>query len=362
MNQASMEPEDTEKKHKPVKRHRKLLICLSAAVIIIIVVVLPAISYLPLTREQMTRSVAMIECRQYYELSKGGKVILYFDQVAPDTTFDDISLMCDSGETHQSYSVACWVNRYALAPSCRGRLLSITNDDNSYRWRDIVNGNIQKVVGKVVDKLKKRRKQLRSEIAELNDYLNVHNVKDEGFVMVASYAQKRNAEKDSIDRIMNALGSLDSGSVVKIVCVNKYSVLFRDTEGKYHRAPCHPVTDNDQCGYRLMQIEGGRTPEGVRALYFHQLLPWRGYKDDILFIASFDGMMERSFDAAKSKSSLMPGKLLSDLHSQARHNVPSLLVQDGSPVFSEHGCFLGISRKGSVIGCNQFGVLFDKLK
>ena len=109
------------------------------------------------TREQVQAAKARIEAYSCYEIRRNGKTMLRFDE---DTTT----------------LAATFMNRWALVPSCQGRLAASNNTDitrNRYQGLDADSVLVEKADS--LDSLYKDSKWKESELAY---YIHSHSVMD----------------------------------------------------------------------------------------------------------------------------------------------------------------------------------------
>ena len=78
----------------------------------------------PSSGQQMKRAVAVIESKSWYEIVCNDKKVLFFADISSDSSLSRLSVHRDSS-TLTTYSTGVWLNRYAVIPSCHGRLVTI---------------------------------------------------------------------------------------------------------------------------------------------------------------------------------------------------------------------------------------------
>ena len=83
----------------------------------------------PASGQQMKRAVAVIESKSWYEIVCDGKNVLFFADISSDSSLYRLSVHRDSS-TLTTYSTGVWLNRYAVIPSCHGRLVTIKTNIN----------------------------------------------------------------------------------------------------------------------------------------------------------------------------------------------------------------------------------------
>ncbi len=333
---------------------KRVVVCAAIAIVALLLVV-EVMSYLPTSREQMEHSAVLVECRSYYAVNVNGKRIFCFNALTPDTLFQRIDTTA-SGMPTVSYSSACWIRTGMFLPTCRGRMVAhVAGHGDSVRT--LVNRFGAQLVTREINHLQQKEEELTHKAAELTYYLNVHGVQDEGFNSVSEYAVKVRHEKDSVAHILALLRSVRQGAKVEAMHIMEYTLLTHNDKGKLVRYPCRPLSTIDKHGFVLLRTSDGSTPAGIRAQSFHRWQPCHPHEGDLVFTVGYGGMNGPAFDATKSEASLSPGHVVD---ASGRFNVPRLLASDGSPVFSQRGCFLGLAWHGKVIGVDELSSLLKK--
>ena len=136
------------------------------------------------TRESVQAAKARIEVYSSYEIRRGDKTLLHFDE---DTTT----------------LAAVFVNRWALVPSCQGRLAasydaSITK--NKYKGLDTDSVLVEKVDS--LDSLYKDSKWKESELAY---YIHSHSVMDLGYNRICAFENREKVLRDSAKKMLDSL-------------------------------------------------------------------------------------------------------------------------------------------------------------
>lgn len=186
-------------------------------------------------REQVQGSLARIEVYTQYQLLQDGKVVLDF---APDTTVGK----------------GCFINEWALVPSCEGRLVG--NIDSTL-WRNHYRGVDARVfLQSKVDSLEKVYQNARWKVDELEYYLHSHHVSDEGYNMISKYASQETLMRDSAKKMIDSLCHIQKGKKLQIVR-QQHIVAFY---GKSQKAAANKL-DNHH-----FQLQSQKTPEGIKPL------------------------------------------------------------------------------------------------
>lgn len=334
---------------------------ISTSCVFLLLTVLLLAAYYPVSRADMTGSVAMVECRSFYTVKIGGRTAFFFGGIGPDTTL--VGLGTDSLQAvRTTLSAACWTRRYALLPSCRGRLL--VSEDTTGGAQ--VCRQTERQFATIVRKERKRLSAIVAaythEASELKYYLSVHGVQDEGFNDISGYADRLSHSCDSVRRLLAMLEKIDTGAGASVTHTVRFTLLTHDADGKSVRQPCLRLTDHSPQGFSLIQTADGQTPSEARPVYFHTLGQWPVSDGDMVFIASFAGMGSKAFTPGKGSAALLPARLRVLSADSVAHDLSRRLAPDGSPVFSRSGHLIGISRNGCVVREGTLHSLFKQAR
>ena len=203
-------------------------------------------SYNP-SGERVKDAYARIEAYSHYELQKDGKAILRFDE---DTT-------C----LH-----AYFMNRWAIIPSCSGRLAATYND--KLERNHYLNANADSIFQQRVDSLDSLYKDSQWKESELTYYIHSHSPADLGYNLICAYEVKEKKLRDSAKKLIDSLKHVKKGHM-KLVHRIEYRAFYRNDAGKQVSEPCidsRKMDGKDTQGCRLFQLENESTPSGIYGL------------------------------------------------------------------------------------------------
>ncbi len=313
--------------------------------LMILVILLSAIiawvtwSLWPSSARQMKHSVAIVACQSWYEMVCKGKTILYFADIATDTALVRPSLQQDSC-VRTTYSTGVWVNRYAFMPSCRGRMLTVMTKPNEINQQDA-----WKLIEKEKERNEKRIRQLRDQLKELNYYLRINNVHDEGYNTVAAYAYEKEDEKAHCIRLAWLFDTMRQADRPQLIRKAVYTAYYRLPNGECQRVRMREVGSSKQCQTVLLQTVGRKTPTSVAPLSIFFV---NGKANGTALAVGYGGLGVKELASNDASCSIIP----TTLHDN-RHDLPAVLGGDGSPVFSTRGYFIGITKGNEVITRSQ---------
>ncbi len=236
----------------PPKARRRLAAILAA---VAAAMLLMAWYHRPQPAESRQRAAALIELSAYDELMADGRPVLHFGF---DTT----------------YVRAAWVNHVSALPSCFGLLIA---DDVSRRATPrLAPDSVRSLVAHRRDSLALRLDSLRDVSDELQYYLRVHGVQDEGYDMVYGFARRVSAQVDSLSREVKVLSSLGAKQKLTLARRERCRAYYTDDSLRLHTLACHP-TRRLRRHRRLYQSDSASTPDGVTPLrrkrYFTTIQP-----------------------------------------------------------------------------------------
>lgn len=322
-----------------------------------IVVVIYGLSFLPRSAVRMERSVALVEGVTYYELRADGRPVAWFKRLGDSLTLDGLSLKADSSVMTRFYATGCWVDRYPFVPSCRGTLLVANGDSADAGRLSAAGGRLRTVLRREAARLASAAERLGRVTEEIDYYMRVHNVNDDGFNVMSAYSEEVKAARLRTDSLSAALARLGSAGRLDVVRRTKYAVLLGDTADGVRRVECNVLTADGRKPFRLLQTADRRTPEGASSLYLHQWLTPSPAAGDSLVVASVPGCTLYGFNPAEARAAVFAGTARGAM----RHDVPPLLAPDGSPVFTGDGRLAGFSLRGSIVKPSFFGFGFERL-
>lgn len=210
------------------------------------------------SRAAMTHVVAYT----HYELLQGDKVVLDFDH-----------------DTIQGSG--CFVNRWALLPSCQGRVMVNISSDV---WRNkYQHANLDTLLQTQSDRADSIYKDAKWRVSELNYYLRSHSVTDEGYATISQYAEKETLLRDSAKKMIDSLSHMKKGKklrlVYKQVLVASYPIYQLTTDKKSKTSKLATkvkeklVVKSEQIHRikgNLFQLKSKNTPEECQALPMSQ--------------------------------------------------------------------------------------------
>lgn len=326
--------------------HNRRLKLMTLVILLLAVIAWVAWSFWPSSARQMKRSVAIVACQSWYEMVCKGKTLLYFSGVAPDTALVRPSLLRDSC-VRTTYATGVWVNRYFFIPSCRGRMITVMAKSDGLSRLDAWS-----LIEKEKERNEKRIRLLRVQLRELNYYLRVHDVRDEGYNTVAACAYQKEDEKTRRIRLARLFDTMRPADRPQLIRKAVYTAYYRLPDGECRQARMREVGSSKLCQTVLLQTVGRETPAGVAPVSIFFI---NGEAHGAALAVGYGGLGVEELATTHASCSIIP----TTLHDN-RHDLPAVLGGDGSPVFSTRGYFIGITRGNEVITRSQLRGLLRK--
>lgn len=208
------------------------------------------------------------------------------------------------------------------------------------------------LIEKEKERNEKRIRLLRVQLRELNYYLRVHDVRDEGYNMVAACAYQKEDEKTRRIRLAWLFDTMRPADRPQLIRKAIYTAYYRLPDGKCQQVRMREVGSSKQCQTVLLQTVGRKTPTGVAPL---SILFAHGAAHGAALAVGYGGLGVEELATTHASCSIIPTTLRDN-----RHDLPPVLGGDGSPVFSTRGYFIGITRGTEVVTRSQLRDLLRK--
>lgn len=282
------------------------------------------IRVLPATEDDIRRSTCLVRGRSTLCLVDGRDTVL---------------LRADSVSQQ-----GVWINRHWWWPSCDGRVLTMYRD--SIRAGEPWLGDADSLRGLVAvttDSLCHLLSRKETERKELIYYLRSHGVIDEGYTQIAAYAQRQTRETDSLKRLVARLQQWSTHtsaskrshksqasnlkSQIRLLRRLDCSVSWYDGNDSLETVACRPFFAT--IGSRPIILRANRS-----------IKPWGVYavRNVMWGAPAHKKIITVTMAPPSGKVILATG----NYDHLTGHDLPSLFAVDGSPVFTQHGRFIGI--------------------
>ena len=248
-------------KYKTKTAVRVLLLLLSLTLAALFVVVL--LPLVPSSDEQLQGSMARLEYDTYYEISMDGQPVFYLSDYDNWTT---AQLSTDPTAIPRNKKIVngTWIRR-TFTPLCRGRI--VTEGTNPRQWEQEENARIRETMIRQTPVVQQRIAVLQKRIAELQYFLRVHKVMDEGYNTVADYESAAKTDLTQSQKVLELLSDTSSLSRMKVRFIQEYTLLQRDSVINKRRSSCHILEMDAQRNICVVQTRNHRRPRGARAVY-----------------------------------------------------------------------------------------------
>lgn len=300
----------------------------------------------PSSGQQMKRAVAVIESKSWYEIVCNGKKVLFFADISSDSSLSRLSVHRDSS-TLTTYSTGVWLNRYAVIPSCHGRLVTIKTNINKAVGIDACT-----LIRKEQARNQQKIRRLQSRLKELNYYLRIHNVHDEGYNTVAGYTDEIRNRTAQAKALSSILDSIQKSKQIRIFHKTSYIAHYNNRKGERQHVYMVEINASAKQQTMLLQTTTQTTPTGAVPL---SIMPWKAKSDGDVLAVGYGGLGIPELATKKAHCCI-----LSTVLHDRQHDLPTVLAGAGSPIFSSGGRLIGITQGKHVIDRTQLLDLFSK--
>ncbi|MBR5698494.1 MAG: glycosyl hydrolase family 25 [Prevotella sp.] len=236
-----------------------LLLLLALAVLL----VLP---HIPRSEKCLSKSMAVLERADYYVVSLYGQPLFRLDNLENWTTSHMTTDLRDSTVARITRVKGTWARR-TLQPLCRGRLF-VAGADTSV-WNSQKAAQAALMLREQREVLRQRLETMEKRIEELQYFMKVHKVTDEGFNVVAEWLQRATDELRNVRLVMAVLNDSTRLDKMTIRFVHDYTLLNinNDTTSVERRIPCHILKANTLRGKYLVQTRNHWMPDSICPVY-----------------------------------------------------------------------------------------------
>lgn len=285
----------------------------------------------PPSADALPHSTVIVERTTWQEVTVDGKPQLYFSAAQGDSVLLGVTANRDSA-IHRSRTAGCWVNRWMLLPSCAGRIATVNRELPAAPHTATDSSIVKLCRASIATQLK----TLKAQKTELDYYLRVHGVQDNGYQTIAALATRIDAAYADVARAGRTLDSLAADKrhrlALKAMC--EYTAVYRDTNGKTVRTSLRQTAYDPKAGTMLLQTADGKTPDGATPLSHWT---WSAQAARDIRAVGYPGLGEPGLECDTVTPVVMAGRRTGN-----RHNLPGVLVSDGAPIFTAKGRFIGL--------------------
>ncbi len=232
-----------------------------AALLLLFAIVPFIISLVPPSDEALGRSTALLERGTYYEFLIDGKPAFYADDYDNWTTAHFTTNGLDIPMKKQIVA-GTWA-RSTYRPFCSGRLLTLGTDPS--QWESEHNKGLADSLKQRLPVLKKRIEMLGKRIEELQYFMRVHNVTDEGYNQVANYETEAVADLKTLKAIVTMLEN-SKQKEISVRWMQKYTLLGHQGD-EQRRTDCQLLSFGSREGTCIVQTIDHTMPDSISALY-----------------------------------------------------------------------------------------------
>ena len=308
-------------------RHHSAI--LASALIVMAAGGIAAWRCLPSSADDMRRSTVAVEKLTWYELHHAGHAVLFFSTLSGDSAIGGLTTSAKEAQVSHLQG-GCWMHRWPIIPSCRGRI--VTADLSPSPSKALL--GVRQMLERAAHEAG-RASMISGEISdEIDYYLRVHGVQDEGYQPVAALVSKVSARKAQVQATSAVADSiLHTGARLTIVRRTAWRIHYREAEGlKPCVIGCRLLASDAKHHLALIQTSDASTPAKAKAQW---LLPWNTTNHTLLAA----GLAGVGNDMGQTDADVL---ITQGRRKGSEHNFPQLLASDGCPLFTPRGLFAGL--------------------
>lgn len=233
---------------RSVRRQKHL-----SALLLAVLIVALALRLLPIGEKERARSETEVQTTSYYALTCNGVPMLYFQNIANDTTATGGATSAKTIVATQERHRAYWINQLPVLPSCYGHLLMKSPKGASF-VTGYNNDRIHRFLRRQHHCIDDEIAGLQTQRNELRYYMRVHNVSDYGYNQIADHAKNVDQRIDSLENLLGRIDTLMRAKNLKI----KFVMRYKTTLGKKN-TECNKVGDGPD-GTTIVQTTSHLSP------------------------------------------------------------------------------------------------------
>ena len=253
-------------------RLKNIIIYIALPVIVTVLAIWIISRIWPDDNKSSLASVVKIDCKRHYVLSDANGHNLFFAFINSDSLMEGLTWDKENIINNATDSEGFWINQSWLYPSCEGKIISSVSDTT-----DLIIKNItpEGFTEREIVYLKKENISITQKQSELKYYLKVHGVQDEGYNMVAKYATKIHAYKDSINKELAILKEIKKSKHIKIYIKDQYIATCKNKKKQNIKQVCYLIKKSSDNRIQLLRNFNNTMPDNVNAV---SIMPWKSDK------------------------------------------------------------------------------------
>ena len=199
---------------------------LAAALLLLLAAI--ALTFIPPTKEEQEKGHAQINYRYAYVLESDGQPVLYFSQL--NDVYSQARIGRGSNGFAQMTLEGQWVRRSLFWPWGNGQLLVPNPEalDSAIQRMENINENIDIYIDKQRQRLISADSVLTVRAKEMDYYLDIHDVTDEGYNTLATYAAETVKQRQMTELGLHVLDSLGTTHKLRFRLEQRFELLTSD--------------------------------------------------------------------------------------------------------------------------------------
>lgn len=299
----------------------------------------------------MRHTAVVVEQTTWHEVTVDNRPVLYFDSAEGDSALTGITSVREA--THRRLTMGFWTNSLPLMPSCRGRVVAPYTAEGgvSHSLNDSAIVRLCRLSADI------QLKKLLTQKSELDYYIRVHGVQDNGYQQIAALASSINSAVSAVRAARSIIDSLTADKHHRhhfALCTKAtFSVTGHDADGKTVRLPMRLVSRDTTMQLAVLQTSDSSTPDWAKPA---KLLPWNASTPRPVLSVATPGLGIRGIESDTVSPIIVQGTM----QASGLHNLPRLLAPDGAPVYTRRGHFIGVVNGKKIISRSEINKLLKK--
>lgn len=204
-----------------VKSGRKTFFCVLLFVVLAAAVVEALYLFRTYSEDDMKSTVVRVRHRTGFALVADGVERLFFTSLSADSVFVGLDSVRENALA-ASYSTGVWINERLYFPSCPGLMMAYDDALDVDSVANAMAGQVKMLVERNESEIVRRIEDMTEKKKELDYYLSVHDLNDNEYDRVSTYASTNVSALRDSKRYLSVLRSVSDARKVEIVPLSLY--------------------------------------------------------------------------------------------------------------------------------------------
>ncbi|MCR5313480.1 MAG: hypothetical protein K6E54_07540 [Bacteroidaceae bacterium] len=276
---------------------KKTWVRVTFIVILTIVILLGIVEIFYLNRTysaaEMRRVAVLVQHRTGYAITANGKDILYFREMSADSVFLHLDSL-ENNALKSYYSTGVWINEKSYIPSCYGTILAHDFSPDVDSIAKSYSLDVDIILRLNILRLKSDIRGMEDIKSELDYYLSVHDLMDNEFDRVSSFAVENNEKLRAARRYLDVLNNLRASENITIRPISKYNISVNG-DSLMQKVNCRVLPFVKEKDEYVSSLQKAHLPKAAIILQTDSMvLPTRSFAVSLPLICDFSYEMSDS--------------------------------------------------------------------